>query len=439
MSEATSERTAQAPRIEEIVARRVERRLPRQLRGVLSLEDFEPAARRHLPRPVYAYVAGATESGASFLANREDFAALRFVPRSLAGHTERDQRRTIFGEEYAHPFGIAPMGLSALAAYDGDVVLARAAQAARIPAIMSASSLTALERVAREGGSRWFQAYLPGDDARVEGMVDRVAAAGYQTLVVTVDVPTNGNREHNVRNGFDAPMKPSLRLAWQGLTHPAWSIGTALRTLVKHGMPHFENIDVSRGPPIVSRDVVRSMRGREGLAWRHIELIRRRWSGKLVLKGILGAADTRLAREAGVDGVIVSNHGGRQLDGAISSVQALPDVIPEAGGMTVMLDCGVRRGTDVLKALALGADFVFVGRPFLFAAAIAGEAGVTHAIDTLGAEVDRNMTLLGIRSLSELTSEFVREHNLAAAGGRAPSRAGADVGEARSAPPAGSV
>lgn len=410
MSEATPAHAAEPPRIEAIVARRVKRRLPRRLRPVLSLEDFEPAARRHLPRPIFAYIAGATEGGASFRANREDFAALRFVPRVLAGHTERSQRRTLLGEDYAHPFGIAPMGLSALAAYDGDVVLARAARTAGIPAIMSATSLTALERVAREGGSRWFQAYLPGDDARVAGMVDRVAAAGYDTFVVTVDVPTNGNREHNIRNGFDAPMKPSLRLAWQGLTHPAWSVGTAVRTLLNHGMPHFENIDVERGPPIVSRNVVRSMKGREGLAWRHVELVRKRWSGRLVLKGVLSGEDTRVAREVGADGVIVSNHGGRQLDGAISPLEALLEVVPAAGGMAVMFDSGVRRGTDVLKALALGADFVFVGRPFLFAAAIASDAGVAHAVTILASEIDRNMTLLGVRSLDELSGDLVRHH-----------------------------
>lgn len=379
----------------------------RRLRSILSLEDFEAAARRHLPQPIFAYIAGATERGRSFAANREDFARVTFVPRVLAGHTERDQTATVFGHKYAHPFGIAPMGLSALAAYDGDVVLAEAATACRIPAVMSATSLTRLERVARSG-SRWFQAYLPGDDERVVQMIDRVAAAGYETLVVTVDVPTNGNREHNIRNGFSTPMKPTARLAWQGLTHPTWLLETACRMLRDHGMPHFENLDVTRGPPIVSRHVERSFKGRESLAWRHIDLIRERWSGNLVLKGVLSAKDAECARKAGVDGIIVSNHGGRQLDGAISPLAALPDVVPAAGSMTVMLDSGVRRGTDILKALAYGAQFVFVGRPFLFAAAIGGKAGVRHAVHLLSDEVDRTMTLLGIASLGEMDASLVR-------------------------------
>ncbi|MBM9595416.1 alpha-hydroxy acid oxidase [Roseitranquillus sediminis] len=379
----------------------------RRLRSILSLEDFEPAARRHLPRPIFAYVAGATESGVSFAANREDFAKVRFAPRVLAGHTERNQRVTIFGREYAHPFGIAPMGLSALAAYDGDVTLARAANASGIPAMMSATSLTRLERVAEEG-SRWFQGYLPGDDDSLMQMVDRVAAAGYETLVVTVDVPTNGNREHNIRNGFSTPMKPTPRLAWQGITHPSWLFGTAFRTLRNHGMPHFENLDVRRGPPIVSRHVERSFKGRERLAWRHIDMIRKRWSGNLVLKGVLAVADAERAREAGADGIVVSNHGGRQLDGALSPMAVLPEIVEVSQPMTVMLDSGVRRGTDVMKALAYGARFVFVGRPFLFAAAIAGEAGVRHGIELLADEVDRTMTLLGIASLEEMDRSLVR-------------------------------
>lgn len=239
-------------------------------------------------------------------------------------------------------------------------------------------------------------------------MVDRVAAAGFETLVLTVDVPVSGNRENNIRNGFDAPLKPSLRLAWQGITSPHWLFETAFRTLANYGMPHFENMDALRGPPIVSRNVVRSMQGRDRLSWKHAELIRKRWSGNFVLKGVLAPEDARIARETGCDGIVVSNHGGRQLDGALAPIEALPGIIPEAGGMTVMFESGVRRGTDVLKAIALGADFVFVGRPFLFAAAIAGKAGVRHAVDILAAEVDRNMTLLGIQRTDQMTPELLR-------------------------------
>lgn len=405
----TNQNAAGGPtRLEPAVTQRTLKRVPRRLRGVLALDDFESAARRHLPRPIFGYVAGACETGASFAANRAAFAAHAFVPRVLRDVGDRSQRRTLMGRAYEHPFGISPMGLSALAAYDGDVVLATAARAAGIPAVMSATSLTPLERVAAEGGSRWFQAYLPGDDARIEAMLARVAAAGFDTLVLTVDVPVSGNRENNVRNGFDAPLKPSLRLAWDGAMRPRWLVGTALRTLAARGMPHFENMDALRGPPIVSRNVVRSTKGRDRLAWRHAELMRARWKGSFVLKGVLAPEDARRAREIGCDGIVVSNHGGRQLDGAIAPLEALGPIVAEAGGMAVMLESGVRRGTDVLKALALGADFVFVGRPFLFAAAIAGQAGVRHAVDLLAEEIDRDMTLLGIRTLDELSPDLLR-------------------------------
>ncbi len=385
-------------------------RPPRRLRDMLALQDFERAARRHLPRPVFSYVAGATETGQSFGANRSDFASIAFVPRALGGHRTRDQSVTLMGRGYRHPFGIAPMGLSALAAYDGDVALHKGARARGIPALVSAAGLTPLERLADEAGSRWFQGYLAGDEAIFLPMLDRVEAAGYDTLVVTVDVPVNGGREENVRDGFSTPLRPSLKLAWQGVTHPRWLLGTGARTLLNRGMPHFENGTAARGAPVISRNAQRSFSGRETLNWRHLETIRRRWTGRLVLKGVLSPEDARLGRELGADGIVVSNHGGRQLDCAVSSIAALPGVKREAGDMAVMLDSGVRRGSDVLKALALGADFVFVGRPMLFAAAIAGEVGVTHAIDILASEIDRDMTLLGLRELSEISQGHLRGH-----------------------------
>lgn len=381
------------------------RHVPRALRPILALDDFETAARRHLPRPIFGYVSGACETCASFRDNRNAFGDLSFVPRVLRNVGNRTQSVTLFGETFAHPFGIAPMGLSALAAYDGDVVLSQAANAGGILAILSATSLTPLERVAQEGGSRWFQAYLPGEPERIDAMVDRVAAAGFETFVLTADVPVAGNRENNVRNGFDAPLQPSARLAWQGMTHPSWLFGTALRTLRQRGMPHFENMDAFRGPPIVSRNLVRAIGKRDQLAWEHVARIRERWKGNLVLKGILSIEDAVLARDHGVDGIIVSNHGGRQLDGAIAPIRVLPGIADAVGNdLAVMLDSGIRRGSDVLKAIAAGAQFVFVGRPFLFAASVAGASGVTHAIDLLAAEIDRNMALLGISQLDELMS-----------------------------------
>ena len=405
-----AEPQAAARRYEPAVDARAKDAAPFRLRNAFALDDFEAAARRHLPKSVFGYIAGAAETGASFAANRRDFSAIGLVPQVLRGTGRRDQTTTLFGKTYAHPFAIAPMGLSALAAYDGDMALARAARDRGTFAVMSATSLTALERVAEEAQSRWFQAYFPGDRDRVIAMTDRIARAGYETLVVTCDVPVNGNRETDRRNGFATPLKPTPGLAFQGITHPSWLFGTALRTLRTLGMPHFDNLDVDRGPPILAKNLVRSFSGRELLRWEHVEAARERWKGRFVLKGILSPEDTARARSIGCDGIVVSNHGGRQLDGAITPIAALPGVLAEAGTMTIIVDSGVRRGTDVLKALALGAHFVFVGRPMLYAAAVAGEAGVRYAINVLASEVDRDMALLGIGDVAEVTRDFLALH-----------------------------
>ena len=207
-----------------------------------------------------------------------------------------------------------------MTAYRGDIVLARGAAAENALMIFSGSSLIPLEQVISSVKEKppWFQAYLPGDVPRIEALIERVARAGYETLVLTVDVPIAANREHNVRAGFSTPLRPSLRLAWDGLTHPRWLFGTFLRTLLAHGMPHFENNYATRGAPVLSAQAVRDYSDRGHLHWEHFRLIRGLWKGRLVVKGILHVEDARLARDAGADGIIVSNHGGRQLDGAIS-------------------------------------------------------------------------------------------------------------------------
>jgi L-lactate dehydrogenase (cytochrome) len=268
--------------------------------------------------------------------------------------------------------------------------------------IMSGSSLIRMEDVVRESPDTWFQAYLPGDVPSITALVERVARAGFETLVITVDSQVAGNRENNVRAGFSTPLRPTFRLAWDGVTHPRWLCGTFLRTLLQHGMPHFENNFATRGAPIVSANVIRDYSDRGNLAWTHFEQIRRVWKGRLIIKGLLDTDDARLAREAGADGIIVSNHGGRQLDGAVSPLRVLPAIVAACPDIPVMMDCGVRRGTDVLKALALGARFVFVGRPFAYAAAIGGEAGVRHAIGLLADEIFRDMAMLGTTRLDEL-------------------------------------
>lgn len=377
--------------------------VPRALHRILCLDDFESAAQAHLPRPLFGYIAGAAETNLSHQGNRASFARHRFVPRVMVDISRRSAARTLFGQTYSAPFGIAPLGLSALTAFRGDVVLASAAAQAGVPMIMSGSSLIRLEEVAAASPQAWFQAYLPGDEASIAALIERVAQAGFRTLVITVDTPVAANRENNVRAGFSTPLRPSLRLAWEGLTHPRWSIGTFARTILRHGMPHFENNYATRGVPILSPNVERDFSDRGHLNWQDFALIRAQWKGHLVVKGILSADDARLARDAGADAIIVSNHGGRQLDGAVSPLRALPDVVAACPGIPVMLDGGVRRGSDVLKALALGARLVFVGRPFAYAAAVGGQAGVAHAINLLATEVSRDMAMLGVNGLDEIS------------------------------------
>jgi L-lactate dehydrogenase (cytochrome) len=378
------------------------------LRRILKLDDFEPAAKRHLPRPLFSYVSGGVEDFVTLRENRAVFDEWGFVPRVLVGVGNRSAAVELLGSTYALPFGIGPMGISAMTAYRGDLVLARAAKAANVPMVVSGSSLIRLEEIVAENPDAWFQAYLPGDVARIDPLVDRIASAGYRTLMLTVDTPATPNREHNLRAGFTSPLRPSLRLAWDGITRPAWLLGTFLPTLVRHGMPHFENSYAERGVAMLSRGVMREFGERGHLDWTHIARIRERWRGKLVIKGIMHPEDACLARDHGADAVIVSNHGGRQLDTTVSALRVLPDVVAACPGIPVMMDGGVRRGTDALKALALGARFVWVARPFNYAAAIAGEAGVRHAIALLASEIDRDMAMLGVRSIAQMSRQYLR-------------------------------
>jgi len=379
----------------------------RSLRGILSLHDFEHAARRVLPRSVFGFVVGGVEDGLSLRANRAAFKEWSLRPRVLNDVSHRSTATQLFGNTYAAPFGVAPMGGAGLIGFNADLAIAAAAAEKNILSVLSGASMIAMERVPAVNRNAWFQAYLPPNRRDIPPLLDRVAKAGYGTLVVTVDVPVAGNRENNMRTGFTSPLRPSLRLAFDGLTHPRWLIGTAFRTLMREGMPHFENYGPTRGAPIFSTTATIDTL-RDALNWKDLEEVRARWKGRLVLKGLLAKEDVRIARDSGVDGIVVSNHGGRQLDGVVASLQMLPELAAEAGTMAVLFDGGIRRGSDVIKALGLGAHFVFVGRPFLYAAAIAGQAGVAHAMDLLRKEIERNLAMLGCMDCASLKSSVIR-------------------------------
>jgi len=381
------------------------RALPRGMRHLLALEDFIEQARKVLPRPIYGYVTGGVENNVSVRGNRSAFDEVGFVPKPLVDTTARTMKTKLFGHTYNAPFGFAPMGGTSIAAYQGDLVLARAAAEANIPMMMSGASLMKMEDVKAAGKTAMFQAYLPGDEQRITETFERAAKAGFDTMAVTVDVQVAANRENNVRAGYNTPLRPSPRLALDCMLRPQWLFGMFLKTLIKDGMPHVENM----GPrvPLISATATRGYGRRDRLTWKHVAHMRKIWKGNLLIKGVLHKDVVRMAREHGLDGVMVSNHGGRQLDGTVSPLRVLPGLREAAGDMTLIMDSGFRRGTDVLKALALGADFCFIGRPFLCAAAVAGQPGVVHAIKLLMDELDRDMAMLGINTTKEITKAFL--------------------------------
>lgn len=382
------------------------------MKRIFSLEDFEKPAKRKLPRQLFSYIYNGADDEKTLKSNREAFDRYAFIPKVLTGVSERKQDITLFGKSYASPFGIAPVGLSAMWSYRGDITLAQAAHENGIPAIMSGASLIPMETVSSVAPDTWFQAYMPGDPARVEALINRISNAGFKVLVITVDLPVQVNPENYLRNGFSTPLRPSLRLAWDGISHPRWLFSTFFRTVINHGIPHFENWRAERGAPIISASVERDFQSRDHLNWSHLERIRKMWKGPMLVKGILSPNDAAIATGMGVDGLIISNHGGRQVDGAISPLDVLPEISRVAGGATILMDSGIRRGSDVLKALALGAHCVLLGRSFNYAATIGGKQGVHHAIRILRTEVDRNMALLGINNLNELDTSVVRDLNL---------------------------
>jgi L-lactate dehydrogenase (cytochrome) len=378
------------------------------LKKIFCLDDFEAFARSRLPRRLFSYIANGADDEVSMRRNRDAWGDYVFTPRILEGVAQRSQAIDLFGQRYLSPFGISPVGLAAMWSYRGDIVLAKTAQEFDIPAVMSGASLIRMEEVASAAPNTWFQAYIPGDEQRIKDLLARIKFAGFKTLVLTVDLPVQVNPERYAKNGFSTPLRPSLGLAWDGISHPNWLVGTFLRTLAAHGMPHFENWRAERGAPILSAKVERDFVARDHLSWDHIKVIRREWTGPLIVKGVMRAADAVLGVNAGADGIIVSNHGGRQMDSAASPLDVLPEIVDAVPHAVVMMDSGIRRGTDVLKALALGARCVFNGRSFNYAATVAGSAGVAHAIGILRTEISRDMALLGVNDIHEIDDSLMR-------------------------------
>jgi len=367
---------------------------------LLNSDDYRREARRLLPKFVFDYVDGAAEDGRCLKRNRDDLDALTLTPRVLRDTTSVDTSVDVFGARWRVPFGVAPTGLNGLVRSGGDAMLAAAAARTGGAFALSTASNMRLEdvRAAAPEGVQWMQLYVMHREM-AQRIVQRARRAGYQALVLTVDVPVSGNRELDMRNGFKMPFKPTARLAWDLMTHPRW----ALRAVMAGG-PDFANItadgeagSASMQAALLARAMDRSM------VWETLSWLREHWPGPLLLKGLLHSEDARLALAHGVDGLIVSNHGGRQFDGSPSAISALPGVVAAvAGRIPVFMDSGIRRGSHIAKAIALGATAVFVGRPALYGLATRGQAGAEAVLALLAEELVRTMTLLGAQRLADL-------------------------------------
>jgi isopentenyl diphosphate isomerase/L-lactate dehydrogenase-like FMN-dependent dehydrogenase len=379
-------------------------------RQALNIEDLRAIARRRLPRIAYDFLERGAEDEATLFVNREAFAHIRFLPRTLVDVSRRSQQVTIFGKTFDSPFGIAPTGAAGMYSFEADIALARAARRANVPFVLSTASFVPMERVMEQaGGAPWFQLYMSKDLETAERLVTRALSAGFEALVLTTDIPVAANREHNRRNQFEIPLRLRPALVLDGLLHPHWLAGVFLRTLVSSGVPRFQNLDVNVGGRITSPTLTEFRQRREALNWEDFAWLRKLWPKKLLVKGILTAEDALLAAQHGADGIFVSNHGGRQLDGAPSPIEVLPRIAAAVGKrMAIMVDGGFRRGTDIVKALALGADMVFLGRVPLYGATAGGEEGVLHTLTLLKSEVDRVMALIGCPSVDRLGREYLR-------------------------------
>ncbi len=383
-----------------------------------NIDDLRRMAQRRLPRVAWDYLERGAEDDVTMVANRTGFERIRFLPRTLVDVSGRTLKHGLFGKSYTAPFGIAPTGAAGLYCFDADVALARAASDAGVPFVLSTASFVAMERVAREAeGSKWFQLYMSKDREAAERLVLRALDAGFEALVVTTDVPVGANREYNLRNGFAIPFRINARNVVDGMLHPRWLTQVFLRTLLTSGVPRFQNVDANVGGRIIAKDLSAFRARRDALDWSDIAWLRTIWPRKLLVKGVLTVADAQLAVQHGADGIVVSNHGGRQLDGAVAAIDALPAIADAIGGrIAVLFDSGVRRGSDIVKALALGADFVFTGRATLYGAAAGGREGVAHALGLLRAETDRVMALIGCTSVADLSRAFLEMPDSAGSG-----------------------
>jgi len=356
---------------------------------------------------VFDYVDRGSEDELGVGHNRLILDDIRLLPNVLCGGEPRSAVTTLFGESLASPLVVAPTAFAGLLYHQGEIELAAAAKQAGIVFCAATEAITSIEDIARHaGGSLWFQLYLWRDLGLSLSLIDRAWACGVRTLVVTVDTPVFPKREYNQRNGFGVPFRFSARNTWDVLTHPRWGASVLMKYWLAGNPPKFANYPPEHRQGILSSR--KSIGHEPSLNWDHVRTLRRHWKGNLVLKGILRADDAVKAANAGADGIVVSNHGARNLDSAVAPAQVLQAVAEAVDDrLTVMCDSGVQRGSDVLKLLALGAKAVWVGRAFLYALAVGGRAGACSMAAILANELDRTMAMVGCEELSKLAPHLI--------------------------------
>lgn len=371
----------------------------------LSVQDFQLAAQRSLPGFVYDYVAGGAEDELCLARNQSDLQALSLSPRSLRDTSAISTKIDVFGRTWCAPFGVAPVGLIDVVRPQGDLHAARAAGKAGLPYILSTASNSPLEQV-REAceGPCWMQLYVMQDRGMANSILDRARQAGFEALVLTVDVPVGGYREKDIRHGFKLPFRPGPRLLLDMASQPRWLWRQALA-----GQPQFVNLMPAEGASSAQAQAALLARSMDrSLVWEDVSWLRSKWDGPVLIKGVLHPEDARQALRHGLDGLIVSNHGGRQLDCAPSTISVLPQIMDIVQTrMPVFIDSGFRRGTDVAKAIAYGATGAFFGRAVAYGLAQGGEQGVAEVLKLLAQELERTMVLLGARCPADLAECLV--------------------------------
>jgi (S)-mandelate dehydrogenase len=374
--------------------------------SAINYDDLRRMAKRRLPRIAFDFIDGGVDAEEGLVRNTSAYTDIRLVPKYMVNVDHVDQSTTLFGRTYARPFGIAPTGGAALFRPGADMMLASAAKAANIPFIMSGASTATMEELAQVAPDHgWYQLYMARDRKISDDMIRRADACGFQTLVLTVDVPGRSKRERNIRNGFDRPLKPTVNTMAESLLHPAWLYDY----FTKPGLSA-SNWETYAPPGSTGTQVLDflSTQFPIGATWDDVAHIRKIWPRNFVIKGIMHPDDARRAVSLGVDGIIVSNHGGRQLDRSPSPIEVFPAVRDAVGEkVTLMLDSGIRRGADIVTALCLGAKFTFVGRWTLFGVAAGAEAGATHAVDMVSGEVGMVMAQMGAPKIETLGPDFL--------------------------------